>query len=581
MELSVKELYWKVANELRCSGEMDDVYLTIKGLCFLHIMNEKGEIDINDLKLVDHKEFNRVIEREAFKLDNSKHQLQETLINIVKSRMFEYGDEVDKAYRFISNLNIDASRQLFNYDDYSRGMRGLECLTQGEIADLCCRLTNAQTASNVLDLCSGEGVFLARAGYNPNPEARLTGYEIRFTSKLISDMRLLIDGRNFTIYEKDVLTTKIEGKYDVVFSEIPNSLKVDKENPITEKDDLVVYNGSKHRADWAFIVKAINSINENGIVAIVSPIGVLFNMPDKNIREQVVEKGLLKSVISLPGGSVYRSMVSFCVMLFSKNNKTTTFIDASECFKKEGRNKILDVDAVMNIIENKDSRLYRDIETREIAKNDYNLSLSNYFNSVEELNLVNPHALSELAEILPGYQYLKSNTEEFGPKVGEIDVVKLSNIENGEIDYGNLSTINAKSDKIAKFYLQENDILITSKGTGIKVAMYKDQKRKVVPFNNLLVVRITNNKINPIYVCSFLSGETGKKELQALQSGLAIMNLPIESVKKVQIPVIDMDTQDTIANRYLRIKKELVEAQNKINSLNEKLNTLYEDEVGD
>lgn len=581
MELTVKELYWKIANELRGSSKMDDVYLTIKGLCFLHIMNEKGEIDINDLNLADHREFNRVIEREAFKLDDSKHQLQNTLIDIVKSGIFEYNKEVDKAYRIISALDIETTRQLFNYEDNTRSKYELEYSTQDEIADLCCWLTNAQTVSSVLDLCSGEGKFLAKAGYNPNPEATLTGYEIRFTTKLISDMRLLIDGRNFMIHESDVLTTQIKEKYDVVFSEIPYSIKLDKEYPFNEEDGLVVFNGNKNRADWAFIAKAINSIDENGIAAIVSPMGVLFNMPDKNMREQVVEKSLLKAIIGLPSGASFKSPFAFCVMLFSRNNKTTVFVDASECFKKEGRNKVLDVDAVMKIIEDKEPQRYKDISAKEIAKNDYNLSLSSYFNKIDELDLVNPHPLSELADILPGYQYLKANTEEFGPKVGEIGVVKLSNIENGEIDYDNLSTINAKSDKIAKFYLQENDILITSKGTGIKVAMYKDQKRKVVPFNNLLVVRITNNKVNPIYVCSFLSGETGKKELQALQSGLAIMNLPIESVKKVQIPVIDMDTQETIANRYLRIKKELVEAQNKINSLNEKLNSLYEDEVGD
>lgn len=588
MATDIKKLYWELENILRMNSGFDGNNLTIKGLSFLAYMG-KDRIDTTDLRLDDHNKFNQIIEREAFDLPKTKkeQQLAETLIMIVKMNIFDYNEATQKAYELIKDLSKGDLHGLFCYKDFTLTRSSLMCgenTTIDALADLGCRLTKAKTAYKTIDICSGEANFLSEAGYNTNPEAELVGYEINISSVVVSRMRLLMEDRNFDIVEGDALSYSMKPEFDAVFSNYPFSMRLAHE-PKEDIHPLVEFNKNKLKADWLFIAKAINSINERGTATVIASMGVLFNLQDKYMREQVVEKGLLKMIIELPVGSMMPcSSVNICMMIFSRNNDSVAFVNARECYNKVGKNKTIDVDKIMDLIEEKDNSLYKQATKEEIRNNDYNLNPSNYFDLdlvAKNEKLINPHPIKQYATVFAGYQYLKSKVEEHGPKVGNIDVVKITNINNGEIDYENLNSIDIDEKKVEKFLLKENDILVSSKGTAVKVAIVEEQKRKLIPFNNLLVIRVNDEGLDPQYLCSFLSGTKGKSQIKAMQSGQIIMNVSKSSVEEVLIPIVDIDTQETIASRYLRIKKELVEAQNKINSLNEKLNSLYEDEVGE
>lgn len=57
--------------------------------------------------------------------------------------------------------------------------------------------------------------------------------------------------------------------------------------------------------------------------------------------------------------------------------------------------------------------------------------------------------------------------------------------------------------KVASYILEDKDILISSRGTIIKVAMYEEQKEKYIPSVNFSVIRIHDDRIRSEYVAIF------------------------------------------------------------------------------
>lgn len=145
-----------------------------------------------------------------------------------------------------------------------------------------------------------------------------------------------------------------------------------------------------------------------------------------------------------------------------------------------------------------------------------------------------------------------------------------------------MASTDIDAERIEKYLLKENDILISSKGTAIKLALVTNLgDRKVIPHNNLTVIRVTSEEVLPAYLCCFLNSESGRLILNSLQTGSIIINITKSNLLELNIPVIDMDTQETIVNRYNILKNEIVKLKSRLNVLEEKIMSVYDDEVGE
>ena len=201
---------------------------------------------------------------------------------------------------------------------------------------------------------------------------------------------------------------------------------------------------------------------------------------------------------------------------------------------------------------------------------------------VSKIELINPKTIKEIADVFAGYQYTSRKIEELEPGEGNVSVVKVSNIENGEINYNDLVSIDIDENKVEKYFLKENDILISTKGTLIKIGLITNiGDKEIIPYNNLQVIRITSEDVNPIYVCNYLNSETGQRFLKSIQTGQIIININKQDLLNVLVPVVDMDTQETIANRYQIISNNIKELKERLSTLENKLNSIYDDEVGE
>ena len=150
----------------------------------------------------------------------------------------------------------------------------------------------------------------------------------------------------------------------------------------------------KSKADYAFLLHNLYHLNSGGIMTIVLPRGVLFRGgEERTIREQLVKKHHIDTIIGLPSNLFYGTSIPTIIMVLKKEriNDDILFVDASKGFMKEGnKNKLRQRDIrkiVDTVISRKNIEHYSRLVSFDIIKqNDFNLNIPRYVDSsIEEV----------------------------------------------------------------------------------------------------------------------------------------------------------------------------------------------------
>ncbi len=568
--------------KLSLSGDLaSNISLEIKAICFLNLI-AKTENSLNDIDFSDRDNTYKVLDNISKKLQDNN--LSEILNDINQSNIFTYSKALNEVYLELQKLNEKELLDLFDLStEKYRGKVDGNWSTSKQISEVILDYVDVNKAESILDLCSGEGYLLSKC-VDINPNLKVTGYEIYTGASLISKMRLYLHQANYYIYNADILQTKLNDKYDVVFADYPWAIHLNEE-PVNDSNMIVSYNKKLMRSDWNFMLKAINAIKETGKAIALAPLGILWstNNADETTRKEIIDKGLLESIMIMPAGTYQGTMVSYCLMVFSYHNSEVKFIDASDAvIDTKSAYKTINNELIHDLLHASQSEKIKLIPNEEIKDLDYSLEYKRYFNNLKEIKLINPKKLNEISEVFSGYQYTSKNLTELEPGEGNISILKVTNVEDGMIDYESMVSANIDESKVEKYLLKENDILLASKGTVFKLAVVTNiGDKKVIPHNNFSVIRITDQTVNPVYVCNYLNSSTGRSFLESIQTGSIIKMINKNALLELSVPILDQDTQEVIANRYTILKNNAQELKLKLNSVLEKLNSIYEDEVGD
>ena len=179
----------------------------------------------------------------------------------------------------------------------------------------------------------------------------------------------------------------------------------------------------KGKADFAFILDGLYSLNEFGTAAFIMPHGVLFRgQAEGDIRRKLIDNNLLDVVIGLPSNLFTNTSIPVCILVFKKNRANTDilFIDAQKDFIKDKSKNIMTSEQVLKVIDTYNNRsdidkYSRKVSISEVEENDYNLNIPRYIDSFEpeeipdavqlakELNEINRESRTlglEIAEML-------------------------------------------------------------------------------------------------------------------------------------------------------------------------------------
>ena len=184
-----------------------------------------------------------------------------------------------------------------------------EYFTPRHIVKTMVRLINPQITEKIYDPFCGTGGFLiesfryihnnmfrSKANMKILNEETLYGNEITNTAR-IAKMNMILAGDGHTnINMKDSLEEIVDGKYNIVITNMPYSQKTKHGNlyelPSTNGDSICVQH----------CIKAISGLSDNGRMALVVPEGFLFRKDLSKVREYLLERCELRSIISLPQG---------------------------------------------------------------------------------------------------------------------------------------------------------------------------------------------------------------------------------------------------------------------------------------
>ncbi len=146
-------------------------------------------------------------------------------------------------------------------------------------------------------------------------------------------------------------------------------------------------------ADYAWLLHIIKSLKTNGKAVVILPHGVLFRGNAEGIiRKNIIDKGLIKAIISLPSNMFYGTGIPACIVLIDKENADERsgifMIDASRGFIKDGNKNRLREEDIYKIVTTykqqdiSDPHYARFVSNEEIKKkNAYNLNVSRYIDS--------------------------------------------------------------------------------------------------------------------------------------------------------------------------------------------------------
>lgn len=350
---------------------------------------------------------------------NRNKKLVKLLDGIGDMKLGDYQDNTIDAFG-------DAYEFLMSMYASNAGKSGGEFFTPQEVSELLTRIAivGKKEINKIYDPACGSGSLLLKAAKILGKDKIRNGFfgqEINLTTYNLCRINMFlhdIDPRKFDIHNGDTLIEPSEEHrnaepFEAIVSNPPYSIKwVGDDNPVLINDERFSPAGvlaPKSKADMAFIMHSLYWLASNGTAAIVCFPGIMYRSgAEKKIRQYLIDNNFIDCIIQLPDNLFFGTSIATCIMVLSKSKKEnkTLFIDASkECVKVTNNNKLTD-ENIKNILDaytdKKDIDYYsRLVSNKEIAENDYNLSVSTYVEKEDTREVIDIDKLNkEIEEIV-------------------------------------------------------------------------------------------------------------------------------------------------------------------------------------
>lgn len=307
------------------------------------------------------------------------------------------------------------------------GKKAGEFYTPAGPAELLCRLA-CDGLTDVKEACDptcGSGSLLLRLQNYANVRM-FYGQELTAQTYNLARMNMILRGvpyRNFQIFNGDtLLNDNFEGhKFRVQVANPPYSAKL--ANPTAMADDPRYNEYGKlapaSKADFAFVQHMIYHMDDDGRIAVLLPLGVLFRGgAEETIRRYMIEKlNVVDAIIGLPANMFFGASIPVCVLVLKKNRNGNTdnilFIDASKEYEAGKNQNILrdvDIDKIVHAYQQREDvdKYAHKALISELEDNGFNLNIPRYvdtFEPEEEIDLAQEQErLKELEKRVETYQ---------------------------------------------------------------------------------------------------------------------------------------------------------------------------------
>lgn len=495
------------------------------------------------------------------------YDLREAFWTLERNIDWVYFDEFPAAKRlkdylaeYFMNLAPETAEEMNRYMNIIQEFAAAECViscTPASIGQLIGEIACLSKADSIADYCCGfSGLGLEvreqmekQTGNSPDFYA----VDINRTCCAVSLILLWLNQiENYEVKNRNILETEegAEQKYDLIVADIPKGMN---ESFTVKKSDERFRECPRKSvyADWIFIMDALNHLSENGRLFLIATKGTLARRNEKELREWVVARHYLEGVITLPANMYFDTNMSMELMIFHKKKERPDkifFGDISPLFirKNRNRNEITPsgIELLLKSYRGQESTdksgkiIGRWVESGEVKRADYTFNPLIYLELARiKDNMTDSIVLGDVAQIIRGVQLSKEDEEELRRNPTHY-LLGIREIEHGEIRYNEENRIRRKN--IAwetKYAIREDDIILTSKGSLVKMALVYPNPKDAYIMGNLTIIRANARKYHPYVLYEFLTSGEGKKCLESIQTGSTIKVLNVTQLQKMRIPV--------------------------------------------
>lgn len=473
------------------------------------------------------------------------------------------------------------------YHGEGRGGEGI--FTPSSINKLGIRILNP-VSGTFYDGSPGVGGTLREGEKNANKHGshlELYGQEYNFNVWALGKLLFLLSGKDDVQFvHGDTLLEPafVEGgrvkQFDHVMMDFPLSLRAEKYE-ILEQDTYRRFTYGippRTSADMAFVLHALASTKETGRAVVIVSNGTLFRSgTEKTIRKNMITADVIEAVIALPenmfeGVGIQTNFLVLNKQKPEKRKGKILFINAEDefqevkkrkrYFSEENIEKIIGafigeqtVEKFSKLVDNediKDADLFykRYLEEDEI----YIESFGKIKFSREAFEQIpaEKKSLNTMSSIYRGMN-VTSRVKE-SEKAG-YRIIKLSDVQNGEVLIEQLTSYSITNNaRIDSYKVREGDVIVSSRGTSIKIAVIPKHEGDILLSSNFLGIRLGNN-LDPYYLQGYLESPVGQFLLTSKQIGTAVATINPNDLKEIMIPVLSIGQQETIGNALVEAKK--------------------------
>ena len=447
-----------------------------------------------------------------------------------------------------------------------------EYFTPRHIVKTMVRLVNPQIGEKVYDPFCGTGGFLIesfryiqRNMASGNSELQrilreetIYGNEITNTARITKMNMILAGDGHSNIQMKDSLGSPVNGEYDIVLANMPYSQRTKHGNlydlPSTNGDSICVQH----------CIKAIKSTAPNGRMALVVPEGFLFRKDLTKIREYLLDRCELQSIISLPQGVflpytgvktdiIYATKVNQKIKSSEKRKEFWYFDVKSDGYTLDNHRRKLDTPSDLSKYE----------EYRKLDKDQMEDMLKVGF------EIISLDRVRQNSNILVGSRYRSIKVEKaaypminlgdesyFAVCSGGTPNSSVPEYWNGDINWITLSDLPAddfvteikKTERtISALGLNNSNaklvpidtVVVSTRATIGRIGIARTELATNQGFKNIIIKR--KDEILPEYLAYILTSQ--KESMIRLASGATFKEISKENFCTIQVPLIPIEQQ--------------------------------------
>ena len=337
-------------------------------------------------------------------------------------------------------------------------------------------------------------------------------------------------------------------------------------------------NQGKIYPDWYIMLSAIGQMKDGDLALFIETKGPLVRSKESFLRKRLIENDLLEAVIRLPSGLYPNHSLPMNVMICRKGRPTSQngnelFADLSRFTQNDPvncRTRILTDDGIEKICNAyntfSENEFVRIVNRETVQQNDYSLHPPLYLTTKEPF--CGQTRLRDVARVTRGLTRLDSTVNSCS---NENFLLNVRNIQDNKIVFDELEQLeytNHKWDE--KFLIQEDDIIITCKGSALKIAIVPPDHPKCYISGNLTLIRVDPKHYHPYVLYEYLTSDEGKNALSIIQTGTTIRILSTAKLEALCVPCYGGDRMHTVGdalkNAALQFEQTLCALQRSYNT---------------